>query len=208
MKRTLIILLTTFLALWLQNIYGQEVILIRHAKVNMETTGWVGAKKAASLHNSYDVSPINNFNADSVLSALPIRKTDTIYSSSLPRSITTAWMLFGDSAVILSSKFMDEFDLQIVRAPFVLPYKGWTSLSRALWLLGLNNKNNASYKDAKARTREIADFIEERLKYNKQVILVTHGFLNRDLSRELKRRNWHITNNNGKKNLGATILRK
>ncbi len=208
MRIALKILLITFSFAICTHVSSQEVILVRHAKVNLETGGWMGAKKATVLRKSYDTSPIISFSADSVLNTLPECKTDTIYASSLTRSISTAWMLFGDSAIILSSDIFDEFELNIVHLPLLLPYKGWTSLSRVLWLLGVNKKSKTSYREAKERAGRITDFIEDRLKYNNQVILVTHGFLNRDISKELKRRNWHKIIDNGGKNLGSTVLRK
>jgi hypothetical protein len=210
--------LTRIIKIWLVAFYvffselvfsqDQEVILIRHAKVNIEVSGWMGPKKAAQLRKLYDTSPIYPFVPGSVLEKLPELKTDTVYVSSLCRSVSTGWMLFGDSAIILSSPFFDEFDLHIVRLPFILPYKGWTGISRALWLLGANQKHNESHREAKRRVKQIADFIELRLQYNKQVILVTHGFLNRNVARELKKRNWQQVADNGGKNLGTTLLRK
>ena len=186
----------------------QEVILIRHAKVFTEASGLMGYKKATCLHSLYNTNPIYPFNADRVLSDLPARTTDTVYVSSLTRSVSTGWMLFGDSAVILSSPFFDEFDLHIIRLPVVLPYKLWTGISRTLWLLGANKKNKESYNEAKKRAKHIADFIEQRLQYNNQVILITHGFLNRAIAKELQKRHWEKIIDNGGKNLGATILKK
>ncbi len=186
----------------------QEVILLRHAKVDIKAGGWTGHKKAIKYQRLYNTAPIAPFNAGKVLAGLPKRRTDTVYVSNLSRSVTTGWLLFGDSAVVLSSCFLDEFELNVIRLPLLLPYKGWTSVSRALWLMGIHGKNNESYKEARGRVGEIADFIEERLEYNEQVIMVTHGFLNHDIAREMKKRGWGIIKGAGTKNLGATILIK
>lgn len=189
-------------------VFCQEIILIRHAKVNLDTKGWMGYGKVVQLNEQYNIAPISKFEAKQVLAELPPIKTDTVYVSNLNRSIVTGWTLFGDSAVVLSSGFLDEFELNIVHLPLRLPYKGWTSVSRALWLLGLNQKNNESFKEAKSRVLKIADFIEDRLNYNEQVVMVTHGFLNRYVARELKKRGWMDIQDHGSKNLGATVLQK
>ncbi|QGY44037.1 hypothetical protein GM418_10320 [Maribellus comscasis] len=188
--------------------FCQEVILIRHAKVDLDTKGWIGHKKAAQLSKAYNSAAIVSFDTDRILNELPDLKTDTIYVSNLIRSISTGWILFGDSATILSSPFLDEFDLHILRLPLILPYKAWTGISRAFWFLGTNKEHNESYREAEMRVKQIADFIEQRLNYNRQVVMITHGFLNRNIAKELQKRNWEKLQNNGKKNLGATILKK
>lgn len=182
--------------------------MIRHAKVAIDTKGWMGYRKAVQLNEQYNTAPIYSFETSQVFAELPPLKTDTVYVSNLNRSIATGWTLFGDSAIVLSSCFLDEFELNIVRLPFPLPYKGWTSFSRALWLLGMNQKNNESHKEAKNRVVKIADFIEDRLNYNKQIVMITHGFLNRYVARELKRRGWMDIQDHGAKNLGGTVLRR
>lgn len=188
--------------------FCQEIILIRHAKVDLDTKGWMRYRKAVQLNERYNTAPVSSFEAHQVLATLPPLKTDTVYVSNLNRSIATGWALFGDSTVVLSSGFLDEFGLNIVHLPLRLPYKAWTSVSRALWLLGINQKNNESHREAKRRVVRIADFIENKLKYNEQVVMVTHGFLNRYVAQELKRRGWVDIQDQGAKNLGATVLRK
>lgn len=186
----------------------RQVVLIRHAAVDLEHHGWMSAKKAAALRAEYDRAPVFRFEPDTVLAYLPMRLTDTVYVSALPRSIATGLFLFGDSAHIVSSRLLNEFELHVVRLPLVLPYKGWTSISRALWLLGARNSGTESYREAKERVRYITDYIEEKAKQNGQVILVTHGFLNRNIAHELRKRGWQLSQNRGKENLGATILEK
>ncbi|MDX1283477.1 MAG: phosphoglycerate mutase family protein [Draconibacterium sp.] len=187
---------------------GQEVILIRHAEVILEETGWMGSKKATEQRAKYDTAPVHQFIKEDVLKDLPKRITDTVYVSALPRSIATGWKLYGDSVVLVSMEMLNEFDLHVVELPLFLPLKAWTAISRGLWVLGLKGHDTETSKEGRKRTKIVADFIEERSKYNQQIILVTHGFLNRNVTNELKRRGWKIKRNEGRKNLGANILYK
>ncbi len=187
---------------------GQEVILIRHAAVYMEHPGWMSRKNAANLREAYDSAPVHQFNPDTVLAKISKRIADTVYVSGLPRSIATGLKLFGDSAQIVSLDLLNEFELHVVWLPAYLPYKGWTGFSRVLWLLGRKHHGTESYDEAKKRVKLVCDFIEQKANNQKQVILVTHGFLNRNIAKELEKRKWTITQNEGKKNLGATILKK
>jgi len=188
-------------------IHGQEVVLIRHAEVMLDHSGWMSSKKASNFRNDYDKAPVHQFNPDTVLEKLPARKTDTIYVSGLSRSIATGIKLFGDSANVVSLDILNEFEMHVVWLPAYLPYKGWTSISRGLWLLGLEKQGTESYGEAKERVKIVADFIEEKVAKQKQVIFVTHGFLNRNLAKELEKRDWVITQNEGRENLGATVLK-
>lgn len=206
MKKLKLLIITLFGVLTLLESNAQEVILIRHAAVEMHPHGWMGAKKAAEYRAAYDTSPVHQFAPDTVLAKVPKQITDTVYVSGLPRSIATGIKLYGHSASIVSTETLNEFEMHMIWLPLILPYKGWTSLSRVMWLMGLEKPGTESYKEAKERTKSIADFIERKAESEQQVIFVTHGFLNRNLAKELKKRGWTITTNNGKKNLGATIL--
>lgn len=190
------------------HLLGQEVILIRHAEVALDHPGWMTSKKAAKYREAYDTAPVFQFNKDSVLAKIPKRTTDTIYVSALPRSIATGLKLFGDSATVVSLSMLNEFEMHVVWLPAYLPYKGWTVLSRGLWLLGMDKQGTESYKEAKQRVKDVANFIEDKAQNNKQIIMVTHGFINRNIAKELENRNWIIIQNEGTENLGATILRK
>lgn len=187
-------------------IFGQEVVLIRHAEVLLEHPGWMSSKEAAKYREKYDTAPVHQFNTDTVLAKIPERITDTVYVSGLPRSIATGLKLFGDSANVVSIKMLNEFEMHVVWLPAYLPYKGWTVFSRGMWLLGMEKHGTESYKEAKERVKMVANFIEEKAEKDKQVILVTHGFINRNIANELEDRGWNITQNNGRENLGATVL--
>jgi len=208
LKQTIKIFSILFLLLVSSKLFAQEVILIRHAKVFLEEEGWMGAKKAAKYRALYDTAPIYQFLPDTVLTKLPARKTDTVYVSGLARSIATGWKLFGDSVNLVSMDLLNEFELHVVRLPLILPFKGWTAVSRSLWVLGLNQRNTESFKEGKKRANTVVDFIEEKTLYREQVIIVAHGFLNRTVTKEMKKRGWRIMENRGQKNLGATIFRK
>ncbi|WP_297098140.1 phosphoglycerate mutase family protein [uncultured Draconibacterium sp.] len=194
--------------LCVQKSVAQEVILIRHASVKLERHGWMGAKKASKMRDAYDTAPISQFDPDTVLSKVPERITDTVYVSGLSRSIATGLKLFGDSATIVSLQELNEFEMHMVWLPLYLPFKAWTSISRTTWLMGLEKPGTESFQEARERVDDVCSFIERKAEQNKQVILVTHGFINRNISKELEKRGWQVIQNNGKKNLGATVLRK
>lgn len=187
---------------------AKEIILIRHAKVNHVTKGWMSAKKATRYNSAYDTATICPFLPDTVLAKIPERKSDIIYTSQLSRSIATAYRLYGDSATYFSTPLFNEFELQILWLPLFLPYKAWTISSRIGWFIGMKRPKIENHSEARKRIKRATDFIEERSNSNEQVILVMHGFINWGIAKELKKRGWDIIQNEGKYNLGATVLVK
>lgn len=73
---------------------------------------------------------------------------------------------------------------------------------------GTGKPGTESFQEARDRVDDVCTFIESKAEQNKQAILVTHGFINRNIAKELEKRGWQVLQNNGKKNLGATVLRK
>lgn len=185
---------------------GQEIILIRHARVNLDTKGIMFPGEAAVLREAYDTAGIYSFMPDTVLNKIPKRKTDTIYTSSLKRSILTAHRLFGDSVVYVPKSLFDEFELHVLRLPLLLPYKVWTGISRLGWFVGMKNENSENRSEGVKRAKLAARFIETKSKVNGQVIMVTHGFINRNITNELKKGGWTVVQKKGRENLGATVL--
>lgn len=74
--------------------------------------------------------------------------------------------------------------------------------------MGLEKPGTESFQEARERVDAVCSFIEQKAEQNEQAIFVTHGFINRNIARELQKRGWRVIQNNGKENLGATILRK
>jgi broad specificity phosphatase PhoE len=168
----------------------------------------MSSKKAAKYRAAYDTAAVYQFNEKEVLAQIPPLSTETVYGSGLSRSIATGLKLFGDSAKVVSMQQLNEFEMHVIWLPVYLPYKGWTVLSRGLWLLGIEKQGTESYKEAKERVEKVVDFIETKAHKNKQVVLVTHGFINRNIAKELENRDWNMLQNKGSENLGATVLRK
>ncbi len=188
--------------------FAQEIILIRHAQVDMHVSGIMGPKKAMGFVQAYDTANIVNFNADTVLAKLPPISSKTIYTSTLYRSMATAAKLFGDSVQYISSPLFNEFGLSVVRLPLVLPFKAWSTFSRVSWLMGRKRNNAESYKEAKQRVQKCVLFLEQKSETENQVVLVSHGFLNRNIKNQLVKRGWKLRKDHGLKNLGAFVLEK
>lgn len=186
----------------------QTIVLIRHAKVEMNPGSLMNASRAMEYLSAYDRLPIESFEPNTVLVKLPKPLPDTIYTSTLYRSKETARRLFGDSASYVHRAIFDEFDLRIVRLPLLLPLRAWTVISRFAWVTGLMQRDVETHKEAMVRIAKNCDWLEERTAADGYVLMVTHGFLNHSLKRELKRRGWTVEYTEGHGNLGVQKLVK
>jgi broad specificity phosphatase PhoE len=132
-----------------------------------------------------------------------------IYTSSLPRSIQTAELLFGHAIPIRSKDLFDEYKKHVPAIRGVeLGCKTWKVLSTTTWMLGFGKDNDEKYSEAKARAKIAADFLQINAGYKGKVILVGHGFINHHIKKHLEKMGWKLILKGGSKNLGVTLLIK
>lgn len=184
-----------------------EIFLIRHAVVAMEKPILCSAAKAARLQESYNHLPVYNFNPNKIQNLLE-GDSYTIYTSTMQRAIETAEMISQKQLPIVSSSVFNEYELPMISIPLIpLPYVVWTSISRLFWLSHLSKKNE-SRSQARKRMKRAAGYLESLAKENKQVMLIAHGFLIREVRRELRKKGWIIEYKEGNGNLAVTKLVK
>ena len=164
------------------------------------------SKKAEKLLRNYNVRPIVPFNAIPVRKLLP--SNARIYTSCLPRAIETATRLFPNADTLPANPVFNEYGLTIVRVPLLpLPYDVWTSLSRVLWVLHLNQQGETR-QSARSRMKKASGYLEHMARKDGKVVLVGHGYMIAEMRRELKRRGWKTVSAQGNKNLAVTHLVK
>ncbi len=182
-----------------------EIFMVRHAAVDMSKPVLCSSSKAKKLLEAYNNLPIIDFETDSIkhlFGTAPIK----VYTSSLPRAIQTARLLFPEYDSIPSETLFNEYQLSMVTVPLLFfPYDAWTFLSRVFWITRLNTKGESRVK-AKRRMKLAADELVIRAADNQRIVLVAHGYLIADIKRELKKRGWQIEINQGHKNLAITKL--
>ena len=182
-----------------------EIFLIRHAPVDLKKPILCSSSKAAKLQKQYNELPIKKFDPEPVRKLLGNGKF-ALYTSTLPRTIETAEILFPDVDTIRASSLFNEYDLTMVAVPILpLPYGVWTALSRILWLTSINNKGENRLKSY-LRMKKATDELVHLATVNKRVILVSHGYLISEIRKELKRRGWDLQLSQGNKNLAVSKL--
>ena len=118
------------------------------------------------------------------------KKEKIVFTSNLKRSIETGKHIGRE---IIQSPVFREAEVPLIKFPSIqINAKYWLSLSRVLWLLGLQTKCE-SFRSAKQRATQIVEKLSSKLSNHQRVVLVGHGFMNGLVKKELIHRDWSLT---------------
>lgn len=183
----------------------KQIILIRHGEPDITRTGLFNKKEAMDFIQAYD--SVNVLPLDPVPLCADDLGTDKIYFSNIPRAYSTAAYLYKDHHTKIEDARFREFERKIISFPNIkLPLNFWLISSRISWMLGLNDKDIETFKQARARARENARYLSEQAKAENIVILVAHGLHNRYVEKYLKKLGWEIIKKGGRGYASVNIL--
>jgi len=182
-----------------------QVVLIRHGEPNLNKKGWRNRDEAVQFFLDYDSSIVIPFD-HGPLDLISIN-LDTIFHSSIPRAHHTAQLSFGDSFNLSGSYNFREFERKPLKWFNVkMPTKFWTTFSRLSWMMGCNDKNIETFKEAKDRAKSNAGSLSLQAEDKNVVILVAHGLHNNYVKKYLRKSGWKKVHNSGNDYLSVKIL--
>lgn len=183
----------------------KQIVLMRHGEPMLSRTGGFKREDAIRYIQAYDTVNVYPFERGPFCS--DSGELRMVYTSELQRSRHTARLVFGPQQRLVSRKDFNEFQRKIIKFPNIRISMGlWSGLSRALWILGFNDKGIESFGEAKMRAFKGAAFLEFVSQAEGKAVLVAHGFLNRYIKKYLKKRGWHLVDRGGKEYYGAYVL--
>ncbi|RNI25675.1 histidine phosphatase family protein [Rufibacter latericius] len=184
-----------------------HIYLIRHARPLINQKGFFTKAQAEQYMQDYNVAEVEKIIERS--EHLPLARIKRVFCSTLPRAKTTALMLFGAEVELLEDATFKEFENRIWGLPLgKFPLKWWQVTSRILWLLGMNQKDIESFRQAKVRADQAAEHLVREAEVQGLAVLVAHGFLNEFIKRALKKRGWKVVRDGGRGYVGVTQLEK
>ncbi|NJL11761.1 MAG: hypothetical protein HC913_01195 [Microscillaceae bacterium] len=132
-----------------------------------------------------------------------------MYYSPLPRAQHSTEILLDSLSDAQADSQFVEFARKIARLPDC-KYRltTWLLFSRALWLMGLNDRGIESFRKARQRARAGAEFLHQKALQKGRLVLVAHGLLNRYLRLYLVKKGWKVVRKAGNEYLGVNILVK
>lgn len=161
-----------------------KIVIIRHAKVNMEWEKRYDSKQFDLACEKYDTSEIVPISE--IMSTKD--STDIIYISELSRSYETARQLFGERNFCKTSLVNEVPAKSFKDTNKKYPWWLWKSMSRLQWFFN-NKRQPETRRETLIRARKTIELIE---KNNKDCFIITHGFYMVTLINELRKKGYKI----------------
>ncbi|WP_207432277.1 histidine phosphatase family protein [Sabulibacter ruber] len=184
-----------------------HIYLIRHARPVLNRKGLFSKEQATQYLKDYNLAEVEQIIERS--EHLPLEFISKVYCSTLPRAKATARMLFGPDVHMIEDATFVEFENRIWGLPLgKFPLIWWQATSRVLWMLGLNQKDIESFKQARKRASQAADKLALEAETSGIAVLVAHGFLNEFIKRSLRKKGWKVVLDGGRGFVSVTQLSK
>jgi broad specificity phosphatase PhoE len=135
-----------------------------------------------------------------------IRSDAILFSSVRPRAMQTADALANGREVKRDSTF-NEAPLPPPRWAIRYLPKTWNKIARVAWLLG-HHDGDEHVRDAHIRAERAAEILIETASEGRDVVLAAHGWFNRMLRPQLRRRGWRCVHDGGDKYWSYRIYQK
>ncbi len=184
----------------------RQIVLIRHARPDVERPLRVDFKEAEEYLNAYRQSGIIVFDDPPVCTEnLPLMP---VYCSTLERARQTAHHIFQEPKfTLIEDAGLRELDRENMRLPFRMSHSWHTRISRIAWLLGIQQAEE-SFREAMQRVNKGAKKFDRLSETQELIIIVAHGFQNYFLVRKLRKLGWDRVFDNGNEHLSVKILVK
>jgi broad specificity phosphatase PhoE len=174
----------------------KKILIYRHAKPIVSENEVILGKDYPSWVKRYNESEI-------CLPEKVLLKENFVFTSKINRSIKTGKAI---SKKTEEHELFNEAEVPLIRFPkFKRKAKFWIVISRILWMYGISTKCE-SYKVTKKRVTSAIEFIDSYLKTNNEVIIVGHGFINHMLKKQLSKKGWQLSLDEGHDYLSKMIF--
>ena len=182
----------------------KQIILIRHAKVDIESSKKMYSSSLKDWVDAYDKADIDTDSLPTQKTRDRVNNATVLVTSTLSRAIESAEVLGVD--IYESNALFNEAKIPEINIPF-LKFKPnrWLVILRVLTLFGFA-KTDTSLKASKLQAKKGSKRLLALSKNNDTVVLVGHGAMNWLLRKELMKEGWTLTEDPCNKNWGMTIL--
>ena len=183
-----------------------QIILIRHAKVLLDSQEKISASQMNIWVEKYNHAPI-----DTTLPSQEIiqRVNDThfILASSLPRTVNSLEVIGVEP--LEKNTLFDEIDLPKTQGSWLkLSPKRWLVILRLMMLIGFGKKSKV-YSEAKKRAKRASEYLSHLANEHENVALMGHGGMHWLVGKELVCLGWEcVERSGGNKNWGYKVYEK
>ena len=182
----------------------KQIILIRHAKVDIDNTQKISATSMQDWVKAYDMAELCSESKPTQKTIDVVKNTDVVVTSALKRAIDSANVLGAD--IYESNALFNEASIPDVHIVFLkFKPKTWLVILRVLLLFGLGKKD-ASLKASKFQAKEAVKRLLELVDAHENVVLVGHGGMNWLIRKGLMKEGWLLEPDASNSNWGLTVL--
>ncbi len=179
-----------------------QIDLVRHAKVDLESTQKINASALHKWVQAYNNAPIQNMILPPEETLRSVQSTEFIVTSSLRRTHDTADLL--GVKIDEQNPLFDEAGLPSIDIPLLkLRPKAWLVLLRMLLIFGIG-KNDHSLKASKKQAQKATEHLLSLTQTYDHITLIGHGGMNYLIGKALQKRGWRREGKLSHKNLGVT----
>lgn len=188
-----------------------RIIIVRHGRPNLDRNAGpkLDWRSYRGWWASYEVAPLADDQTcpDSLLRE--VSEDAIVLSSIRPRAMQTADQMARGRDVKRDAIF-NEATLPPPHWKLRHLPRTWNWMSRLVWMMGHADPGDENVKDARARASRAADVLVRTATESggRDVVLAAHGWFNRMLRPQLKRRGWTCIYDGGDKYWSYRIYQK
>ena len=164
-----------------------EIILVRHGRPKFHVNNIISASGFSQWVRCYNKSKICS-ESTPPKALIDRSKKSFIVSSNLNRAIHSASLCINKSPDLIL-KELREMDIPRFKLPLKAKANNWLIISRLLWFFNFNGQVE-SFKQAKMRARLAASKLVELTKQHDEIVVFSHGLINKYLAKELIKLGW------------------
>ncbi len=176
---------------------GKDVIVIvRHGKPALSRKVRLNWLEYRDWWKAYDQSGLAEGQSVPRKLQAVMTRADRVYASDLRRAVETAVAAADKAPDIIDPMFREAALPSPWLGPIKLRPKSWGTLSRIVWFHGLINSEER-VTQARARAKIAAQTLADAAAGEQMIVLFAHGWFNRMVGTQLRRRGWKMTKNQG-----------
>ena len=157
-----------------------KILIIRHFKVNYKWKAFCNSTEAEKAIIEYDHASIMD-------GGLRISSEYRVFSSTLPRAIETAQLMFGRNPDFMSDALNEVLVKPFITTRIKIPTFIWNIVGRIQWRFG-SRRQPETYHES---TTRITRFIDSLLCGNEDFIIVSHGWTIRLIIKHLHKKGFY-----------------
>jgi broad specificity phosphatase PhoE len=185
-----------------------RIIIVRHGRpvLNRNEGPRLDWRAYRDWWSRYEQSPLADDQTCPDALIAEVRDDAVVFSSVRPRAMQTADALAGGRMVTRDATF-NEAPLPPPRWGAKYLPKTWNKIARVAWLMG-HHDGDEHVRDARSRASKAADVLVSTAMKGPDVVLAAHGWFNRMLRPQLRRRGWSCVHDGGDKYWSYRIYEK